>query len=232
MITLHTGKLGVGKSYTATVNVWKKINEGIDCYVNWRIDFTDYYLHRKRSIFGLIRKVWNKLTFGNEKMGKVYFWKDLTDLYGIQNGELYFDEAHAKLNSRDWQKIPEEFVRKITQSRKYGLNMHFITQHQGQVDIIVRRIANDIVIHRKVWLLMLWKEWDGEAIEILSNPSMPQPKSQGFGFHIFSKRFAKSYNTFELFEAFEPYKERPMWDADKVSAQQSATAGRSVVDRA
>ena len=156
---------------------------------------------------------------------------ELKDLYGIRNGELYFDEAHAKLNSRDWQKIPEEFVRKITQSRKYGLNMHFITQHQGQVDIIVRRIANDIVVHRKFWILMLWREWDGEAIEILSNPSMPQPRSQGFGLHIFSKRFAKSYNTFELFEAFEPYKERPMWDAEKVLTLSSATAGRSVVDR-
>jgi hypothetical protein len=231
MITLHTGKLGVGKSYSATRDVWKQINAGKDCYVNWKINFTDFFLHRQKSFLGKLVKLWSKFTFGNERIGKVYYWKDLNDLYGIRNGELYFDEAHSRLNSRKWESIPEEFVRKITQSRKYGLNMHFITQHQGQVDVIVRRIANDIVVHKKFGKLMMWKGYDGENIEILSNPNMPQPKSQGFGFFLFSKRFAQSYDTFALFEEFEPYRNEPMWDADKVLRQKpESESARSFFD--
>ena len=216
MITLHTGKLGVGKSYSATLDVWKKINEGIDCYVNWKIDFTEFYLYRQKSLIGLLLKFWKKATFGNEKIGKVYFWKEMDELYTIRNGELYFDEAHSELNSREWANVPPFFIRKLTQSRKYKLNMHFITQHSGQVDVIVRRIANDLVVHSKFSRLMFWKEFDGEKIEALANPLAPKPSSSGFGFHWFTVRFAKSYDTFALFEEFEAYKEKPMWDAEKV----------------
>jgi hypothetical protein len=219
MITLHTGKLGVGKSYSATLDVWKKINDGIDCYVNWKIDFTEFYLYRQKSLLGQIIKFWKKVTFGNEKMGKVYFWKDFKELYTIRNGELYFDEAHTKLNAREWQNMPEHFVRKLTQSRKYHLNMHFITQHSGQVDVIVRRIANDLILHTKFSRFMFWREYDGEAIEVLANPMAPKPKSAGFGFHIFSKKFAKSYDTFAMFDEFDPYIPVLMWDADKVLRQ-------------
>src|SRR5258708_567439 len=225
MITLHTGKLGVGKSYSATLDVWKKINQGIDCYVNWKIDFTEYFLKREKSILGKISKFFKKITFGNERLGKVYYWssngEDMSELYRIRNGELYFDETHSNLNSRKWEQIDPNFVKKLTQSRKYGLNMHFITQHQGQVDVIVRRIANEIVVHRRFARLMTWKAWDGECIDILSNPAAPQPKSSGFGLHWFNKKFANSYNTFELFEEFPAYTKSPMWDADLVLKQKS-----------
>ncbi len=219
MITLHTGKLGTGKSYSATRMVWKTINQGIDCYVNWPIDFTDYVLHRERSLLGKVSWLWKKVTFGNEKMGKIYYFDKLPEIYGIQNGELFYDEAHADLNARDWQKIPRDFVKKLTQSRKYHLNMHFITQHQGQVDLIVRRISNEIIIHRKFFRFFFWKAYDGEKIEILSNPTMPPPKAEGFGVTIFTKRFAKCYNSFGIFgDRFDPYDKGPMWEYEKVEA--------------
>lgn len=211
MITLHTGKLGVGKSYWATKDVWKKIVQGKDCYVNWRIDYTDYYTYRTTSWRGFLWALWIKCTFANTKFGKVYYWETLDDLYTIRNGEVYFDEAHMAVDARDFARLPKAFKTKLTQSRKYGLNLHFITQHQGQIDIAIRRLANSIVQHKKSWKLFYWKEWDGEAIEILMNPGLPQPKSQGFGFYLFNIKLAKSYNTFALFDEFKQYTGKPMW---------------------
>lgn len=211
MITLHTGKLGVGKSYWATRDVWKKILKGQDCYVNWKIDFTDYWKYRTTSYRGVLWALWIKLTFGNEKFGKVYYWETLDDLYTLRNGEVYFDEAHMAVDARDFSKLPKNFKTKLTQSRKYGLNLHFISQHQGQIDITIRRLANDIVIHKKLWKFFSWREYTGEAIEILSNPALPVPKSQGFGGYFFSKRLAKSYDTFALFDKFGEFHGIPMW---------------------
>ncbi|MFA6376663.1 MAG: zonular occludens toxin domain-containing protein [Candidatus Paceibacterota bacterium] len=221
MITLHAGKLGQGKSYWATREVWKTINRGIDCYVNWRIDFDAYFARERRGWRGFLWKWWNRLTFGNEKIGKVYYWENFDDLYKIRQGELFFDEAHQELNSRKWADIPKEFVKKLTLSRHYHLNMHFISQHQGQVDVIVRRLANYFTRHYKFWFLFIWKEWDGEAIEILANPAMPKPKSMGFGVHLFDKVLAGCYNSFWLPGEKEEYKQAPMWSEDSFIQKRS-----------
>lgn len=205
MITLHAGKLGCGKSYWATREVWRLINKGKNCYVNWKIDFTAYSLRkRKNPLYRFLNPYF--------KLGKVYYWSTLEDLYQLRNGEVFFDEAHMSVDARDFTKLPKEFKTKLTQSRKYGLNLHFISQHSQQVDITIRRLANEYVLHTKFWHLFRYKSWDGEAIEILANPLMPQPKSLSGGFFWFSKRLANCYDTFALFNPFAEYKQQPMWD--------------------
>lgn len=220
MITLHTGKLGVGKTYSATLEVWKQINAGHDCYVNWHIDFTKFYLHRGKSLLGKLIWLWNKVTFGNEKIGKVYYWETMEQLYAIKNGELFFDEAHTEINARNWNKIPPDFVKKLTQSRHFGLNMHFISQHSGQVDVVVKRIANDMFIHKKFGRIMYYAVFDGEKIGRLEDSAWAEnTKSDGFGIHIFNKRLAQSYDTTALSKVkskYPEYNEAPMWDAEKV----------------
>lgn len=225
MITLHTGKLGVGKSYWAVRDVWKQVVRGKDCYVNFPINFDSYYHYRTSGLRGLLWALWIRFTFGNRKFGRVYYWETLEDFYQLRNAEVYFDEAHMAIEARDFAKLPRSFKVKLTQSRKYGLNLHFISQHQGQIDIAVRRLANDIMVHKKLWKLFYWKEYDGEAIEILSNPefmAVKPPKSLGFGIYPFSKKLAQSYNTKELFEPFENYKKEPMWSTSMYYKKQLA----------
>lgn len=208
MITIYGGKLGCGKSYSATSYVWKLIHEGKDCYVNWKIDFTDYYKKKQRSIW---YRIWNP----RANVGKVFYWETMDDLYTLRNGEVFFDEAHMAIDARDFAKLPKDFKTKLTQSRKYGLNLHFISQHSQQIDIAVRRLANEYIQHTKVWRFFIWRAYDGEAIERLANPLFPAPKSQGVGFYWFSKRFAKSYDTFALFKPFTQSPKEPMWDLQK-----------------
>lgn len=213
MITIHYGKLGAGKSYSATCEVWKMIHKGRDCYVNWKINFTDYYLKKRKSFW---YRLWNPVF----RIGNVYYWETLEELYKLRNGEVFFDEAHMSIDARDFAKLPPKFKRKLTQSRKYGLNLHFISQHTGQIDIAVRRLANDCVEHKKFWRLFYWKEYDGEQIEkiIESNPDR-KPKSIGLGWYWFRKSFAKSYNTFALFDEFDAYSGQAMWSPLKVLEQ-------------
>lgn len=219
MIILHTGKLGVGKSYSATAEVWKLIHNGKDCYVNWKIDFTKYFLKKRRGIW---YRIWNPVRI----IGKVYYWETLDDLYKIRNGELFFDEAHMSIDARDFSKLPKHFKTKLTQSRKYGLNLHFISQHSQQIDIAVRRLANSIIVHTRFWKFMWWREYDGEVIENLANPLLPKPKSIGFGFYLFSKGLARSYDTMALFKPFEPFSSQPIWDAQKIVADQKEASNK------
>jgi len=131
-------------------------------------------------------------------MGKVYYWKNLEDIYGISNGEIYMDEAHRFLNARRWEKIPDEFIKKMSQSRKYGCNLHFITQHQNMVDINVRRLCNEVIIYKKFWRLFYYHAYDGGEIEQLENP-LRSPKTTSFKMRWFNLNFAKCYDTFKIF---------------------------------
>jgi hypothetical protein len=215
MITLITGKLGGGKSYKATRDIWRHIVQGRDVYANWSINFDDYFHHRTTGWRGVLWLIWIKVTFANEKFGKVYYWDTLDQLYTLRNGEVYMDEAHMSVNARDFSSLPPKFRTKLTQSRKYGLNLYFITQHSAQIDVSIRRLSNAMQKVRNIFSkLFIWKEWDGEFIDVLANPEMmaiKTPKSQAQGLFIFNKHLANAYNTMQLFDPFDPYDEKPMW---------------------
>jgi len=83
MIVLYTGKLGCGKSYSATKKAWKFVKEGKTVYANFKIDFTEYYKKKARNpLWRLYNPKW--------RFGKVYYWSTLKDLSEIRNGERYF----------------------------------------------------------------------------------------------------------------------------------------------
>lgn len=217
MITLDFGKLGSGKSASATWEVWKTILQGRDCYVNWKIDFTKYFEHKLKSPWW---RLWNP----TKALGKIYYFDKLKDLEGISDGEIFYDEASIDLDARDYKNTPKEFRRKLAQSRKYHLNLHFIVQYPGQIDNTVRNLCNTFVVHKKFMKVFFWKEYDGEALEAYQNmdPLKTQPKSIGTGFNILGKRFLDSYNTFALFHEFEPFIGKVIWDPKIVLDQRKA----------
>jgi hypothetical protein len=208
MITLRVGKLGVGKSYSTTWEVWTKLLKGIDCYVDWEIDFTPFIYAKRNSIVWRTKKMLGMKTMPT---GKLYNYQNLEELYGISDGEIYMDEAHKDLNSRDYMKIPKDFIKKMTQGRKYRTHMHFITQHEDMVDINIRRLCNVIIIYKKYGRLMYWNEYDGSYIGKFES-GVSTPRSDKFRFTFFSLKFARSYDSWKIFgEAFEPFKKPPSW---------------------
>jgi len=122
------------------------------------------------------------------------------------------DEAHRFLNARQWEKIPPNFIKKMSQSRKYATNLHFVTQHQNMIDVNIRRLCNEIVIYKKFGRIMYYNSYDGAYIDQLDKDPALKPKSSGFKIYWFSKAFAQSYDTYKIFgEKFEAYQADPLW---------------------
>jgi hypothetical protein len=214
-VTIRGGKLGCGKTAGATWDVWREINKGINCFVNWHIDFSPLYKLERTGWRGRMWRVWLKMTLQKEKMGKVYYFEDLEGLYDLRQGHAFYDEAHQDISAREYVKLPKQFIKKLTLSRHYRLNLDFITQHTGQLDCYPKRIANYFQKFFKFWFIYCWKEWDGDAIEILANPALPRPKSIAWGFHIYPKILWKCYDSFVLPDEKEQFKLEPMWSVDK-----------------
>lgn len=70
------------------------------------------------------------------------YWHDLEQVYGVRNGVIGMDEAGSIVNSRKWEKLPEDVVRQWQQSRKLGLDLFFTAQAFTGVDKILRGITN------------------------------------------------------------------------------------------
>jgi len=213
MISLIVGKLGVGKTYNATRMVFYDLREGNDCYVNWAIDFKEYLIKRETTL-SFVFASWLRKVFRRPRptFGRLFYYNKLSDVYGISNGCVYMDEAHADLFSRNWEKIPPDFVRKVSQSRHYHMNLVFITQHQGMVDLIVRRLVNEVIEIKKYWFLFYLKYYDGQYVDKISDPINP-PKKIASSFWLFSRALAGCYDTFALLGTpFTSYEPREIWN--------------------
>jgi len=208
MIVLHIGKIGEGKSYSCTWEIWKWLRKGVDVYANWDINFTSYLKKRERSFF-------YRFINRNRKWGKLYFFTNIQDIYGIVNGQIYIDEAHTWLGSREYRDTPKEFITKMSQSRKYKTDLHFICQYASQIESVVRNLCNIVVVHTKFFGLMRFKEYDGIYINSLDEPEK-KPKSIITGWVIFRKAFANSYNTFQILgNNFPPFSNTPVWSIEQ-----------------
>jgi hypothetical protein len=217
MIILHVGKIGVGKSYACTKEIWQNVLSGKDSYIDWEVDFTEQMKSHRKGLIFFWKFIIRKFTLSKEpRLGRVFFYQDLEDIYGISRGEIYMDEAHRFLSARKWETIPPNFIKKMSQSRKYATNLHFITQHQNMIDVNIRRLCNEIVIYKKFGYLMYYNSYDGAYIDQLDKDPALKPKSSGFRLYWFSKAFAKSYDTYKIFgDKFEPYRKDPLWSYEK-----------------
>lgn len=212
MIFLHAGKVGQGKTFSCTAEILQHLYNGIDVYADWSINPQPYF---STKIFKLKHKIktflCNLFRLPPIKYGRLFRFTELEDIYGVSYGEIYIDEAHRWLNARKFEDTPPDFISKMSQSRKYHTNLHFITQHPMMVDIAIRRVCNQLVVHKKFFRILYYKIFDGMYINSFDRPEKP-PKSDFWGFRWLSTTIGKCYNTYEILgTTFNNWQTFPVW---------------------
>lgn len=137
MINIITGKPGMGKTYALVKIALRALKNGRDVYSNFHIDFTSLNLKSKNSL------------------GKLYFWKDVSDLMSIRHGEILMDEAQIYLNSRKWSSLPPELMYKLQQHRKQGLNIWGAVQNIKRIDTVCRELVNSVFVVKRFGIFLL-----------------------------------------------------------------------------
>lgn len=215
MIVLHYGGLGAGKSAYCTYEVWKALLKGFNVYVNWPIDFSKFWLKKKRNLW------WRMNNPGaDKKFGKLYIFRSLDEIYGIKNGIIFYDEASLDLDARSWSTTPKEFRRKLVVSRKQRLDLHFIVQYPDQIDNTIRNLANIVRVYNHAFRFYYYTEYDGNKLQALNNPQYAE-KIKRNNFPLFSTRwlsktFLNSYDSWlEFGEEPPPFTGEPYWTVEK-----------------
>lgn len=122
-IHIITGRPGSGKTYYLALKAKKFLEQGLDVYSN----------------FGLN---WNG--------PNIHYYKEFDELIAVKNGVILMDEAQIYLNCRFWDKLDPSFQYKLQQHRKHGLDIWGTVQSVNRLDVIFRELVSNYYEVKKV----------------------------------------------------------------------------------
>lgn len=144
-ITLYSGTPGSGKSYHASLDVWKRFKSGGGLIANFPLTVPDGV----HPAAGFRLSYWDNSEITPQRL------IDYAAKYHAQGIEgqtlLIVDEAQILWNSRDYSaKNRMDWVRFFSQHRKLGFNILMIAQNDRMLDRQIRALIETEVRHRKL----------------------------------------------------------------------------------
>jgi hypothetical protein len=145
-----TGILGHGKSLYGARIIGRGLNSGRVVATNVKLQDGWQYLVLKHNPFYLAGGSRYKREAVREVSTRYFFEPNFAKLlgarikgYGEGRGIRLFDEAHNRLNSRDFKEHDQNLMlRRLSLGRKRGWEDYIISQHKQNVDKQIRRIAH------------------------------------------------------------------------------------------
>jgi zona occludens toxin len=157
-IELYTGFVGSGKSYCAT----KEAINIVDSKLGTRYVIANFPIKPKKKTLHFLHKneedKYHKLDrwiFKNNDELTVKYLIDKSLKMGWNKKEgsclLIFDEASIPFNARTFHRSDRlEWIQFLTQSRKFGYDIIFITQDARMLDKQIRSLCEYEVVHKKL----------------------------------------------------------------------------------
>jgi len=189
---MHSGRPGTGKTYNSVREVLKLLDNGFLVWSNIWIDWNGYEEKKswwKKVLMKIgLKKEWKK--YGKENLR---YWKKLEDLWTIEQGIIFMDEAHVYINARRWKDLPEEMERKLAQHRKDGLHIICTVQSVNRLDTIFRELIDFWYVYENN--LLWFTRWE---FNIDDDKQKRFPMSKRIFFK--RKKIYMSYDTLEKIE--------------------------------
>lgn len=212
MIEIYTGFVGSGKSYHAT----KRGVTIADAPKGNRWVIANFPIKPKKRFLAKIPFVKNKLKDQYNKPRWIFKQnEDLTVKFLIEKSHemgwygtesqclLIIDEAGILFNSRDWNIAPaerKEWIKFLSQSRKFGYDVVFIVQDLRMMDRQIRSLAEYEVQHKKMNNWFLFKLMPVTVFACVSFWNGVRNVRGQLEMCTYSKSVADRYDTMALFD--------------------------------
>lgn len=208
-IELFTGFVGSGKSYAAT-----KIGTQLaDAPLGNKWVIANFPIKPKRKSFSFLRKE----KFNNPR----WIYKDNENLtvdfliseslkrgWNKKEGSclVIFDEASIPFNARTFQRSDRmEWIKFLTQSRKFGYDIIFITQDAKMLDKQIRALCEYEVVHKKLNNMFVFKWLNLFKVTLFAGVSYWNGLNAKYAkgqlrLYFYSPSIANRYDTLRLFD--------------------------------
>lgn len=197
MITLYTGSPGSGKSYNCIVTIidWlcKKQNNFV--LANFSIDLEKYKNFKK--LRGRFIRIYDE----DINVNYVINFSEKYLKKGIESQALLIiDEASLYFNSREWMKDKsrKDWIKFLSQHRKFGYDIIFICQNDRQIDRQIRSLVEYEKIHRKVNNSKLLRNFPITLFAVITRWYVINTKIDSTIIR-YKEKYGKLYDTFNTF---------------------------------
>ena len=206
-IELYSGFVGSGKSYAAVKN-------GIqiaDASLGKKHVIANFPVTDKKTLFSRFRKVKTKksrwIYKPNEELTVPFLInKSLEMGWNKKEGSclIIFDEASIPFNSRNWNSPDRmDWVKFLTQSRKFGYDFIFITQDGKMLDKQIRALCEYEVQYKKMNNMIYFSWLSIFKITLFAGISYWNGMKYSKGslkLYFYRKSVANRYDTLNLFD--------------------------------
>lgn len=206
-IELYTGFVGSGKSYAAVKNG----TQIADAPMGKRWVIANFPIKPKKKMFARFRKEkyvearW--IYKDNEELTPEYLIKKSIEMgWNEKEGSalVIFDEASIPFNSRSWNaKDRLDWIKFLTQSRKFGYDFIFITQDAKMIDRQIRSLCEYEVQHKKLNNMFVFKILSLFRVTLFGGISFWNGMAKERGslrLYFYRKKIAERYDTLNLFD--------------------------------
>lgn len=206
-IELYTGFVGSGKSFAAVKN--GTIIADAPMGKKWVV--ANFPIKPKKKMFARWRKEkYNEPRWiykDNEELTPEYLIEKSIEM-GWNKKEssclVIFDEAGIPFNARSWNKADRmDWIKFLAQSRKFGYDFVFITQHRDMLDKQIRNLCEYEVQHKRLNNMHVFKLLSIFKITLFAGISFWNGMSKERGslrMYFYNKSVAERYDTLRIFE--------------------------------
>lgn len=164
MITQYYGRIGSGKTYAATSDIFDLLRRGQVVYANWKIHYEGYDQRRSLAylIFSIIFPWKKRLMFFpadnlkyfefSETWAKSQGYKDWSDWFAhITDAHIFADEGHVMFDSYTATRMSIEKRAAILHTRHFNRSIHIISQRPTAIHVAMRANVNVFYRCEKKW---------------------------------------------------------------------------------
>lgn len=105
--------------------------------------------HMTRTALDLIKR--DQIVFSRHELEGAYPIVDEREMLRMSDCHVFYDEWHQDHSAKDWWDMDEVLKHIITQSRKYGIIIHWSAQHWLYMDAFVRRNTDYVWEHEALF---------------------------------------------------------------------------------
>jgi hypothetical protein len=220
-IEQYYGRIGNGKTYNATADIWEDLRRGLSVYANWQVEWPGY---DERDSFG--RLLFNFLTFSKRfyrfKQENLHFYsfdddwakkqsenitlpngdvqivhpyKDFMDWFASRTDcKIYADEGHVLFDSYQTTKFSMKKRTAILHTRHFNRTIAIISQRPTAVHVSARANVNVFYKCEKLmsWPFLIFRRTE---FQDMVGETVDDTKPISKKWYFASKRILQSYNT-------------------------------------
>jgi len=197
-VNMYYGRIGNGKTYSATADILDHLRQGRVVYANWHINF-DGFDERKSFAYAFWRFItFRKRFYKFSKENLRYFDPDDVDvefLSSLTDCHVYIDEGQWIFDSYEGTKFSKAKRRLILHTRHLNRSLNIISQRTQAIQVSARGQVNRFFKCEKKlkWPFLIFRRTEFQEMKDNDVDETSEPLSQKTYFA--NKRVLNAYNS-------------------------------------